>query len=165
MRPQASPSIYVMPAVKNTRQTRFAPVGVDGIVAGMKTTFMALLAFSLCLPLVLAGCGDFKKGFKKGYERAKKSAEERGGRNTPPPKAGAKAEPKKPEPPKVVIADAVIEKAIRERIRKPNSELTTSDLRRVDFIRLNNNGLTDVSELAKLTRLRGSCSLVIISLT
>ena len=83
MRPQASPSIYVMPAVKNTRQTRFAPIGVGGMVAGMKTTFIALLAFSLCLPLVLAGCGDFNKGFKKGYERAKKSAEERGERNTP----------------------------------------------------------------------------------
>jgi len=41
-----------MPAVKNTRQTRFAPVGVGGIVAGMKTTFIALLAFSLCLPLM-----------------------------------------------------------------------------------------------------------------
>ena len=60
-----------MPAVKNTRQTRFAPVCVGGIVAGMKTTFIALLAFSLCLPL--AGAEKKTDVEKAGYKGQVKS--------------------------------------------------------------------------------------------
>ena len=47
-----------------------------------------------------------------------------------------------------------IEAAIRERIRKPKGELTPMDFERVTHLSLEGMGLTDVSPLAKLTRIR-----------
>lgn len=47
-----------------------------------------------------------------------------------------------------------IEAAIRERIRKPEGELTPKDFERVTHLSLEGMGLTDVSSLAKLTRIR-----------
>lgn len=47
-----------------------------------------------------------------------------------------------------------IEAAIRERIRKPEGELTPKDFERVTHLSLEGMGLTDLSPLAKLTRIR-----------
>ncbi len=47
-----------------------------------------------------------------------------------------------------------IEAAIRERIRKPEGKLTTADYNRVTHLTLAGLGLTDISSLAKLTKIR-----------
>lgn len=49
---------------------------------------------------------------------------------------------------------ARIEAAIRERIRKPAGELTTADYERVTHLPLKGMGLTDITPLAKLTKIR-----------
>ncbi|MBL6922874.1 MAG: leucine-rich repeat domain-containing protein [Akkermansiaceae bacterium] len=47
-----------------------------------------------------------------------------------------------------------IEAAIRKRIRKPKGELTTTDFERVTHLSLAGKGLTDITPLAKLTKIR-----------
>jgi Leucine-rich repeat (LRR) protein len=47
-----------------------------------------------------------------------------------------------------------IEAAIRERIQKPEGELTTSDYERVTHLSLAGIGLTDIMPLARLTKIR-----------
>ncbi|SVE18526.1 uncharacterized protein METZ01_LOCUS471380, partial [marine metagenome] len=76
----------------------------------MKSTFMALLTFSLCVPLVAAD--------------------------------------KKP-----IIADPIVEKAVRKSLKKPTGELTKADLEKVTRLILYNNKLTSVKGLEKLTKL------------
>ena len=52
------------------------------------------------------------------------------------------------------IADPVVEKAIREAIRKPKGKLTEADLEKVTRLALNGNQLTEVpKELEKLSQL------------
>ena len=47
-----------------------------------------------------------------------------------------------------------IEAAIRERIRKPEGELTTADFERVTHLSLAGMGLTDITPLARLTKIK-----------
>ena len=66
--------------------------------------------------------------------------------------------PKKPSPKAVhekLISDPIIEKAIREELKKPTGELTEADLEKVTGLWLNGNQLTEVPKgLEKLTQLR-----------
>ena len=52
-----------------------------------------------------------------------------------------------------LIADPIVEKAVRERLNKPTGELTKADLRKVTRLNLGYNKLTDVVGLEKLTQL------------
>jgi len=65
--------------------------------------------------------------------------------------------PNKPSPkavPEKLIADPIVEKAIREKIKKPTGELTKADLEKVTFLSLDNNQLTELPKgLEKLTQL------------
>ena len=64
---------------------------------------------------------------------------------------------KKAEPPKAaaekLITDPIIEKAVREQAGKPTGELTEADLEKAVLLNLDNNQLTDIEELEKLTQL------------
>ena len=65
-----------------------------------------------------------------------------------------------PAPPNTVTADAInliVEKAIREELKKPTGELTEEDLEKVTRLNLNGTKVTDVSlkEVAKLQNLAG----------
>jgi Leucine-rich repeat (LRR) protein len=66
-------------------------------------------------------------------------------------------EANKPSPPKAVpvnIADPIVEKAIREELKKPEGELTKADLEKVTKVNFFGNKLTEVpKELEKLTKL------------
>ena len=84
------------------------------------------------------------------------------GKKTTPAEPVTNAEPKvaaeKPEPPKVgptkLIDDPNVEKAIREKLKKPIGELTKADLQKVTYLDFSDNQLTDVKELEKLTKLK-----------
>ncbi len=54
---------------------------------------------------------------------------------------------------KPLIADPIVEKAVREELKKPTGELTKADLEKVKGLNLSRNGLTDVTGLEKLTKL------------
>ena len=55
----------------------------------------------------------------------------------------------------VEIANPIVEKAIREELKKPTGELTEADLEKVTELELKQNQLTDVPKgLEKLTKLR-----------
>ena len=69
---------------------------------------------------------------------------------------------KKPKPRKDILKHKIlskkesheaIEKAIRERIKKPEGDLTEKDLERVTFLNLEAKGLSDISPLSKLKEL------------
>ena len=64
----------------------------------------------------------------------------------------------KPKPPKAgptkLIADPNVEKAIREKLKKPTGELTKADLEKVTYLDFSDNQLTDVKGLEKLTKLK-----------
>ena len=54
-----------------------------------------------------------------------------------------------------LIADPIVEKAIREELKKPTCELTVTDLNKVKELDLENKGLTNVPMgLDKLTNLK-----------
>jgi len=55
---------------------------------------------------------------------------------------------------KPLIANPIVEKAIRNDLKKSTSELTKADLEKVTFLVLNKNRLTDISALAELTQLK-----------
>ena len=55
---------------------------------------------------------------------------------------------------KPLIADPIVEKEIRERIKKPTGELTKADYKKVTKLSLLGNQLTSVKGLEKLTRLK-----------
>ena len=57
---------------------------------------------------------------------------------------------------KLLIADPIVEKAIRERIKKPKGELTKADLGKVTVVNLSRTQITDagLKEVAKLQNLR-----------
>ncbi len=55
---------------------------------------------------------------------------------------------------KPLIADPIVEKAIRRHLKKPTGELTKADLEKVTALALGNNQLTDVKGLEKLTQLK-----------
>jgi len=56
---------------------------------------------------------------------------------------------------KKLIADPIVEKAIRERIQKPKGELTKADLEKVRHLSLSGTKITDagLKEVAKLQKL------------
>jgi internalin A len=51
------------------------------------------------------------------------------------------------------IADPIVEKAVREELKKPTGELTEADLEKVTYLKLDDNKLTSVKGLEKLTQL------------
>jgi len=55
--------------------------------------------------------------------------------------------------PTVEIADPIVEKAIREQLKKPTGELTKADLEKVTELELDRKQLTSVKGLEKLTQL------------
>ena len=55
---------------------------------------------------------------------------------------------------KPLIADPIVEKAIREKIKKPIGELTKADCKKVTKLSLLGNQLISVKSLEKLTRLK-----------
>ena len=72
---------------------------------------------------------------------------------------GLPAQQKKKQIQKHVIRSAEasvqrIETAIRDRIRKPDGELTAPDFERIKHLSLAGMGLTDIAPLAKLTKIR-----------
>ncbi|MEE2715527.1 MAG: leucine-rich repeat domain-containing protein, partial [Verrucomicrobiota bacterium] len=52
-----------------------------------------------------------------------------------------------------LITDPIVEKKIRVELKKPKGELTKADLEKVTILHLENNQLTDVKGLEKLTKL------------
>jgi len=91
----------------------------------------------ICAVVALVGCGGSK-------EKAT-------------PETQAKAEPKKPEAVPVVtvtIDNPIVEKAIREKLKKPTGELTKADYEKVTRLVLNGEGLTSLKGLGKLTQLK-----------
>jgi Leucine-rich repeat (LRR) protein len=55
--------------------------------------------------------------------------------------------------PTVEIANPIIEKAVREELKKPTGKLTKADLEKIDDLYIQNNQLTSVKGLEKLTLL------------
>ena len=104
----------------------------------------------ICAVVVLVGCG---KATKEKAAQIKAAADDR-----------AVAEKKAtetatiPQQPKItsekLIADPIIEKAIREKLKKPTGELTKADYEKVTRLVLNGEGLTSLKELEKLTQLK-----------
>jgi len=93
-----------------------------------------LLLLAVSLPLLLGGCGEKEDG-NTGVVNP----------NEPSPKAI----------PEKLIADPIVEKAIRESLNKLTGELTEADLARIDGLYLGVTQITDagLKELAKLQKL------------
>ena len=110
----------------------------------MKAILAALLALVLGM-----GCGGSKKKVAPKSE-AKVDAT---------PKTEPEVEAKKPAPPKSaptkLIADPIVEKGIRETLRKPTGKLIKADLAKVTSLYLGETKITDVGlkEVAKLQQL------------
>ena len=70
---------------------------------------------------------------------------------------GTKEAVEKPEPPKAapkkIIANPIVEKAIRKHLKKPKGELNDDDLEKVTELDLSFEQLTNVKDLEKLTQL------------
>ena len=94
----------------------------------------------ICAVVALVGC---HAGNAKRDEEAKLAA-----------KAKAIAEARAAaESPTVEIADPIVEKEIRRQRKKPTGELTKADLEKVTVLFLDDNQLTSVKGLEKLTKL------------
>ena len=116
------------------------------MVGGVKACYAVLLA--LVLGVGCAG-GDEEAAPKT---QAKTDA-------APKAKSKPKVEAKRPEPPKEtpekLIADLIVEKAIREILDKPEGELTEADAAKVTELNLDDTEITDVGlkEVIKLKQL------------
>ena len=143
----------------------------------MKTlNAFALLVLLVSLPLLLGGCEEkTSKPEAKANPPSTSPAQEANNNqpktdptpklekeNAEPPKAEPKVEAKNPEPTKTaatkLIANPIVEKAIRKQIKKPTGELTEADLVKVTDVLLNGTQITDaglkeVAKLQKLTKL------------
>ena len=96
----------------------------------------------ICAVVALVGC---HAGNKKNASKAKAIAEA---------KAAAEAEAKR-QSTIVEIADPIVEKAIRDQLKKPTGELTKADLEEVTYLSLKNNQLTEVPKgLEKCAKLK-----------
>ena len=104
--------------------------------------------------VALVGCGEFREGFKKGVDRQKKAAEAKAAAekkaaeaSKPPQQTKAKSEK--------LIADPIVEKAVRKELEKPEGELTEADLGKVTTLDLRLTKITDegLKEVAKLQQL------------
>ena len=110
-----------------------APLPRHGPIVSLRAMQQLLL---ICAVVALVGCGGSKEKVT--------------------PETQAKAEPKKPEAVPVVtvtIDNPILEKAIREYVRKPAAELTQADLEKVKALDFSSNKLTSVNGLEKLTQL------------
>ena len=104
--------------------------------------------------MVLVGCGEFKEGFKKGFDRQKKAAEARVAAEKKAAEAAKTPQQTKATPEKL-IADPIVEKKIRRQLKKPEGELTEADLEKVTQLVFGGTKITDVGlkEVAKLKNL------------
>jgi hypothetical protein len=104
--------------------------------------------------VVLVGCGEFKEGFKKGFDRQKKAAEARVAAEKKAAEAAKTPQQTKATPEKL-IADPIVEKAVRKELFKPKGELTEADLVKVTALNLSDTKITDagLKEVAKLQKL------------
>ena len=105
--------------------------------------------------VLLVGCGEFREGFKKGVDRQKKAAEARAAADKKAAEASKTPQQTKAKSEKL-IADPIVEKAVREKLKKPTEELTEADLEKVtvlnlDFTQITDMGLKEVA--AKLQQL------------
>ena len=137
---------------------------------------LRLLVLLVTLPLLLGGCGEKSSKPETKANPPSTSPVQEANNNQPktdptpklekenaePPKAEPKVEAKKPEPTKTaatkLIANPIVEKAIRKQIKKPTGELTEADLVKVTDVLLNGTQITDaglkeVAKLQKLTKL------------
>tara|TARA_Y100001954_G_scaffold127093_1_gene136270 strand:- start:2405 stop:2968 length:564 start_codon:yes stop_codon:yes gene_type:complete len=104
----------------------------------------------ICAVVALVGCG---KATKEKGAQIKAAADDR-----------AVAEKKAtetatiPQQPKTtsekLITEPIVEKAIREKLKKPTGELTKADYEKVTRLVLNGEGLTSLKGLEKLTQLK-----------
>ena len=102
--------------------------------------------------VVVLGCGEFKEGFKKGFDRQKKAAEAKAAAEKKAAEASKLPQQTKAKSDKL-IADSIVEKAVRRKLKEPKAT-NKADL---EFIYLNLNdpeftdeGLKDVHKLQKL---------------
>jgi len=96
---------------------------------------VAMKLVILLLVVVLVGCASAPK------------------MSTPKATTG-ESKPPKADPVKL-IADPIVEKHIRRKLKMPTGELTKADLEKVTFLNLNGiSQLTDVKGLEKLTKLK-----------
>ena len=109
--------------------------------------------------VVLVGCGkkDLPEPQAKTPETPKTDVNE-----TTAPKIQPKVEAKNPQPPKAtsekLIADPIVEKAVRASLKKPEEELTEADLEKVTRLdlagtKITDAGLKEVAKMQNLTRL------------
>ncbi|MDG2213330.1 MAG: hypothetical protein P8M70_05855, partial [Verrucomicrobiota bacterium] len=56
--------------------------------------------------------------------------------------------------PEKLIADPIVEKAIRKRLKKPKGELTKADMEKVIYLNLSDNKLTDVKGLENILQFK-----------
>ena len=122
---------------------------------------------SIVIGLLVVGCGKKQSTNTNGSNNTpEKSAKKNAEKETPSknkdgaakPVKDLTAEEKNPEPTKSVssklIADPILEKAIRNRLNKPTGELTKADLEKVTYLDFSDNQLTDVKGLEKHTKLK-----------
>ena len=103
---------------------------------------------------VLVGCGEFKEGFKKGFDRQKKAAEAKAAAEKKAAEASKLPQQTKDKSDKL-IADPIVEKEVRLELKKPEGELTEADLEKVTGLNLSGTQITDegLKEVAKLQKL------------
>ena len=103
----------------------------------------------IVIGLLVAGCGKKQTtNTNEGNNTPKADPKEVEVKNQDPPKAD----------PKKLIANPIIEKAIRKSLKKPTGELTKSDLEKATELtlsatRITDKGLKEVSKLENLTEL------------
>ena len=103
----------------------------------------------ILIGLMMAGCGKKQTtNTNEGNNTPKADPKEVEVKNQDPPKAD----------PKKLIANPIIEKAIRKSLKKPTGELTKSDLERATELtligtRITDKGLEEVSKLENLAKL------------
>ena len=91
---------------------------------------------------MLVGCGEFREGFKKGFDRQKKAAEARAAAEKEAAEASKPPQQTKAKSDKL-IADPIVEKGIRYSIDKYEGELTEGDLAKVVSLSLDQTKVTD----------------------
>jgi len=95
--------------------------------------------------MVLVGCGEYREAMDKKIAKAK--ADEEAKASKTPQQTKTKSEK--------LIADPIVEKAVRKSLEKPKGKLTEADLEKVIFLNLSDTQITDASlkEVAKLQKL------------
>ena len=94
--------------------------------------------------VALVGCGGGKQEETQALSQPEPETPPQITENSKPPKVGHTK----------LIDDPNVEKAIREKLKKPIGELTKADLQKVTYLDFSDNQLTDVKGLEKLTKLK-----------